>query len=58
MSVATSIADRIQALQKSMEEATSTMNGWSSTKREDADITIQTRSLASLYESRIDLKPR
>jgi hypothetical protein len=51
MSVAMPVADRIRALQASMEEATKIVEGWSATKREGADVTIQTHSLASLYES-------
>jgi hypothetical protein len=47
------VADRIRALKESMEEAAKTVQSWSATKRESADITIQTRSLASFYESTI-----
>jgi hypothetical protein len=53
MSVAIPVADRIRALRESMEEAAKTVRNWSETKRESADVTIQTRSLASLYESQI-----
>lgn len=58
MSIATPIADRIDALRKGMEEAAKTFESWSASKRESADVAIQTRSLAALYESQIPQKPK
>ncbi|AEU38574.1 hypothetical protein AciX8_4299 [Granulicella mallensis MP5ACTX8] len=58
MSVAMPVVDRIQALRESMEEAATTVQNWSPAKRESADITIQTRSLASYYESKICTDPK
>lgn len=52
------VGDRIQALRKSMDEAAKTVDNWSAAKRESADVTIQTRNLASLYESQISQKPK
>lgn len=51
MSVAIPIADRIQALRQSVEQAASKVESWPQSKRDSADITLQTRSLASYYES-------
>jgi hypothetical protein len=56
MSVATPVVDRIRALKESMEEAAKIVENWSETKRQSADVTIQTRSLASFYESPIPAK--
>jgi len=58
MSVTMPVGDRIQALRKSMDEAAKTVDNWSAAKRESADVTIQTRNLASLYESQILQKPK
>jgi hypothetical protein len=58
MTVAVPIADRIQSLRKSIDEATKTVESWPASKRESADVTIQIRSLASLYESQIPEKKK
>lgn len=55
-SVTMPVGDRIQALRKSMDEAAKTVDNWSAAKRESADVAMQTRSLASLYESQIGIK--
>jgi len=56
MVVAVPVEDRVRALQESMDEATKRVNDWSESKRESADVTIQTRSLASYYESQLEPK--
>jgi len=53
MGTATPVVDRIRALQESMEQAAKIVNDWSPAKRESADVTIQTRGLASYYESQL-----
>jgi hypothetical protein len=59
MSVAvTPVSDRIQALRKGMDEAAKKVESWSAAKRESADVTIQTRNLAALYESQISQKTK
>jgi len=58
MPVTLPVADRIQALRNNVEEASNKVNSWSPAKRESADVTIQTRSLASYYESVICSNPK
>lgn len=56
MSVAMPVADRIKAMKEGLEDAARTVQTWSDSKRQSADVTIQTRSLASFYESPITPK--
>jgi hypothetical protein len=49
-------ADRVNELRKGLAEAKHAVDGWDESKKEDASVTMYSRSLAALYESPLKLK--